>query len=396
MNPEARIAIATSKAQVSAIHNQLGNQVSICVEPARRDTFPAIALASAFLHDREGVGEEEAVLVCPVDPYVNDHYFKALKQLGILAEQETSHLTLMGMEPTYPSEKYGYIIPETKGEVSPVRSFKEKPDVETAGRYIEAGALWNGGVFAFKLGYLLDKCRELTGFSEYQELYEHYEELEKISFDYAVVEHEPRIQVMRFSEEWKDIGTWNTLTEEMSEAVVGKGVLSGNCDNTNIINELNIPILGMGLKDVIISASGDGILVSSKEQSSYIKPFVDSFDQRVMFAEKSWGSFTIIDVEEDSLTVKVVLNPGHAMNYHSHEHRDEIWTVTRGQGTVIIDGMQRMVRPGDVVTMPAGCKHTVMADSRLQLIEVQLGKDITVHDKKKYDLEEELQRKVAD
>lgn len=395
VDSEARITIATSKAQVSAIHNQLGDQVSICVEPARRDTFPAIALASAYLHDREGVGEEEAVIVCPVDPYVKDHYFKALKQLGILAELGTSHLTLMGMEPTYPSEKYGYIIPETKEEVSPVRSFKEKPDVETARRYIEAGALWNGGVFAFKLGYLLGKCRELTGFSKYRELYEHYEELEKISFDYAVVEHEPRIQVMRFSEEWKDIGTWNTLTEEMSEAVVGKGVLSGNCDNTNIINELNIPILGMGLKDIIISASGDGILVSSKEQSSYIKPFVDSFDQRVMFAEKSWGSFTIIDVEENSLTVKVALNPGHAMNYHSHEHRDEVWTVTRGQGTVVIDGMQRMVRPGDVVTMPAGCKHTVMADSRLQLIEVQLGKEITVHDKKKYDLEEELRRKSS-
>lgn len=393
VDPEAKITIATSKAQVSSIHNQLGDSISICVEPTRRDTFPAVALAALYLHDQEGVGKDEVVIVCPVDPYVNDHYFQALKKLELLAKQGSSHLVLMGMEPTYPSEKYGYIIPEMKQEVSQVVSFKEKPDVETARRYIASGALWNGGVFAFKLGYLLEKCKELIGFTEYREMYGRYEELEKISFDYAVAEHEPKIQVMRFSEEWKDVGTWNTLTEEMSEDIIGNGVLGGGCENTNIINELNIPILGMGLKDIIISASGDGILVSSKEQSSHIKPIVESFGQRVMFAEKSWGSFSIIDVEKDSLTVKVVLNAGHAMNYHSHKHRDEVWTITKGGGTVIIDEMQRMVRPGDVVTMPAGCKHTIMADTRLQLIEVQLGKEISIHDKRKYNLEEELRRK---
>lgn len=390
VDPEARVTIATSKTQVSAIHNQLGDQIRICVEPARRDTFPAIALAAAFLHDKDGVREDEVVLVCPVDPYVNDHYFNALKQLEEIVRQGKGRLALLGMEPTYPSEKYGYILPETREPVSRVLSFKEKPDAKMAAEYIEAGALWNGGVFAFRLGYLLVQCRRLIGFADYQSLYDRYEEIEKISFDYAVVEHEPDIQVMRFVEEWKDIGTWNTLAEEMTETVVGKGVLNDNCQNTNIVNELNIPILGMGLKDLIISASVDGILVSSKEDSSYIKPFVDSFEQRVMFAEKSWGSFTVIDVSEDSMTIKVVLEAGQMMNYHSHKHRDEVWTVTRGQGTVVIDGMQRMVRPGDVVTMPAGCKHTVMADTQLQMIEVQLGKDITVHDKIKYSLEDEL------
>lgn len=392
--PEAKITIATSKSQASELYNQLGNKVHICVEPARRDTFPAIVLAAAFLHDKEQVGKEEVLLVCPVDPYVDDQYFDALKQLVRLAEQGSSNLVLMGMEPTYPSEKYGYIIPETRDDISRVAAFKEKPDLGTAKRYIESGALWNGGVFAFKLGYLMDQCFHMTGFASYQELYSRYEELEKISFDYAVVEHEKDIMVMRFSEEWKDIGTWNTLTEEMTETVLGKGVLDKSCENTHIINELNIPVLGLGLKDIVVSASGNGILVSTKDQSSHIKPFVESFDQRVMFAEKSWGSFTIIDVGEDSLTIKVVLHAGSCMNYHSHQYRDEVWTVTNGQGTVVIDGMQRMIRPGDVITMPAGCKHTVMADAKLQLIEVQLGKDISVQDKIKYNLEEELKRKV--
>ena len=143
----------------------------------------------------------------------------------------------------------------------------------------------------------------------------------------------------------------------------------------------------MGLKDVVVSASPDGILVSDKEQSSYIKPFVDKLDQQIMFAEKSWGSFRVMDVEEESLTIKVTLNPGHSMHYHSHERRDEVWTVISGEGRTIVDGMEQHVKAGDVVTMEAGCRHTIIADTELKLIEVQLGKEISVHDKRKYSLE---------
>lgn len=393
IDQDANITVATSKAQVSTLHNQLGDKVNICVEPTRKDTFPAIALASTFLADHQNVGIDEAVIVCPVDPFVDEDYFKGLKRLAELAKTGDANLTLMGIEPTYPSEKYGYIIPEAAKPVSRVQYFKEKPDIETAEEYIKAGALWNGGVFAFKLGYLLNKTKELTGYSSYQELFDQYQMLNKISFDYAVAEKETNIQVMRFSGKWKDLGTWNTLTEEMSESVTGKGVLNESCKNTSIINELNLPILCMGLKDVIVSASSEGILVSTREQSSYIKPFVDEFSQMVMFAEKSWGDFKILDVEDSSLTIKVVLNSGHSMNYHSHEYRDEVWTITKGLATVIIDGMQRAVRPGDVITMPAGCKHTIIADTGVQLIEVQLGEEISIKDKIKYNLEEELKKR---
>jgi mannose-1-phosphate guanylyltransferase len=113
VDADASVTIATSKTQVSSIHNQLGNSVGVCVEPCRRDTFPAIALATAYLHDVKGVGLDEAVVVCPVDPYVNNDYFAALKDLSDLAEKGSANLSLMGIEPTYPSEKYGYIIPES-------------------------------------------------------------------------------------------------------------------------------------------------------------------------------------------------------------------------------------------------------------------------------------------
>ena len=314
VDTDATVTIATSKTQVSAIHNQLGENVGISVEPCRRDTFPAIALATAYLVDVLHVSPEESVVVCPVDPYVEDGYFEALKELSAQADQGEANLVLMGIEPTYPSEKYGYIIPESGDHVAGVKTFKEKPTADVAASYIAQGALWNGGVFAYRLGYVMNKAHELMDFTDYQDLFDKYDTLKKISFDYAVVEHEPKIQVVRYAGMWKDLGTWNTLTESMDENIIGKGELNDKCTGVHIINEMDVPVLAMGLHDVIISASPEGILVSDKEQSSYIKPFVDKFEQQIMFAEKSWGSFKVIDVEAASMTIKVTLNPGHSMN----------------------------------------------------------------------------------
>lgn len=387
VDPDAEITVATSRSQVSALHNQLGENIGISVEPCRRDTFPAIALAASYLHDIRGVSRKEAIVVCPVDPYVEVDYFRALEELGNYAAQSEANLVLMGIEPTYPSEKYGYIIPEEADQVSKVSVFKEKPDQRTAEKYISQGALWNGGVFAFKLDYVLKRAHELIDFTDYEDLYRKYDSLKKISFDYAVVEHEPYIEVMRFSGMWKDLGTWNTLTEAMDSQIVGEALYNETCENLHVINELNVPVLCMGLKNIVVSASPEGILVSDKQQSSYIKPFVNTLDNKVMFAEKSWGSFRVLDVGDDSLTIKVTLNPGHSMNYHSHEHRDEIWNVISGHGRTVVDEREQSVKAGDVICMKAGCRHTVIADTELQMIEVQLGQDITVHDKKKYELE---------
>lgn len=386
VDPEADVTIATSKSQVSSIRNQLGNEVGISVEPCRRDTFPAIALSAAYLKDVRHLPEDAPVVVCPVDPFVEDAYFEALSRLSQRAAQSDANLVLMGIEPTYPSEKYGYIIPESSDSVSIVKTFKEKPTAAVAADYIAQGALWNGGVFAFRLGYLLEKAHSLIDFTDYEDLFAKYADLRKISFDYAVVEHEPKIEVIRFNGTWKDLGTWNTLTEAMDEPSVGNATLSDTCDNVHVVNELGIPVLAMGLKNVVISASPDGILVSDKEQSSYIKPFVDAFDQQAMYAEKSWGSYRVLDMGAASMTIHVTLNAGHSMNYHSHNHRDEVWVVTSGTGHTIVDGMEQPIKAGDVITIAAGCRHTVFAESELHLVEVQLGSQISAEDKVKYPL----------
>lgn len=386
-DPDVKLTIATSKTQLSEIRNQLGAEVDVSIEPDRRDTFPAIVLSCMYLHDKMGVKEDESVVICPVDPYVEDNYFHALKELSELALHSDSNLCLLGMEPTYPSAKYGYIIPKNKERVSEVSEFKEKPSEEAAAEYIKKGALWNGGVFAFRMGYIISKAHELLDFKDYDDLFRKFSTVQKISFDYAVAEKEDKISVLRFVGTWKDLGTWNTLTESVPENIIGKGIMNDNCENVHIINELNIPILTMGLSDVVISASAEGILISDKHESSYIKPYVDDIVGQVMFAEKSWGSFRVLNVEDESMTILVTLNPGHSMNYHSHRMRDEVWVVIEGNGTTVVDGMRQDVTVGDVITMQAGCRHTIIAKDTLKIIEVQLGREITVYDKQKFELE---------
>lgn len=331
---DAKITIATSKSQASTIKNQLGEKVSICVEPCRRDTFPAIALAAAYLHDELGIDENEAVVVCPVDPYVDSTYYETVQSLQKLVEQGDANLVLMGIEPTYPSEKYGYIIPESGENVSKVKEFKEKPDMEIAKKYLAQNALWNAGIFAFKLDYLLDKAHSMIDFVDYRDLFNKYDTLAKISFDYAVVEKESSIQVLRYSGNWRDVGTWNMMAEVMTDRTMGRVILDETCENTNVVNELNIPILCMGCKDMIIAASGDGILISDKERSGYMKPYVEKIETEAMFAEKSWGTYTVIDVQPGSMTVKVSMRAGEHMTYHMHNCREEVWTVVSGKGTL--------------------------------------------------------------
>lgn len=387
VDPDCTVTIATSKTQVSSLYNQLDKNVKISVEPCRRDTFPAVALVTAYLHDIEKVNRNESVIVLPVDPYVQDDYFLMLKELGKQADSGEANIVLMGIKPTYPSEKYGYIIPENDRKISLVKTFKEKPTEEIAKKYIKQGALWNGGVFAYKIGYVLDIAKKLLGTSDYIQLFSKYKNFPKISFDYAVLEKEKKIQVMRFDGEWIDLGSWNTLTDTMSENIIGDAIQDNICKNVHIINELDVPILAMGLKDIVISASPDGILVSDKEQSGYLKKYIEKLNREVMFAEKSWGSFRVIDAGNDSMTIKVTIKPGDGMNYHSHDHRDEVWVVVSGTGKTIVDDVEQNIKPGDVITMKAGVRHTVFAESELKLIEIQIGKEITINDKHKYSLE---------
>ena len=381
VDSKASITIATSDSQVASIKSQLGDCVNISVEPCRRDTFPAIALAVAYLKDELKVNDDEPVVVCPVDSYVEKNYFETLEKLNKAVKEEVAKLVLMGNEPTYPSEKYGYIIPTTADEVARVHSFKEKPDESTAENYIEQGALWNSGVFAFKLSYVLKKVEEQFGFSSYDDLFRNYEKLERISFDYAVVEKEKSTAVLRYFGSWKDMGTWNTLTEAMSDAVSGNAT-AAECENVHIINELQVPLIALGVKDLAIAATPDGILVTDKESSTHLKDYVG--ENRPMTEKRIWGEYEVLDIRGEqgrsSLTKHLLIKAGEHISYQRHQNRSEVWTVIEGTGMVVIDGVVRDVERGDVVSIACGRKHGIKAITDLHIIEVQIGDELTEED----------------
>lgn len=380
---DATVTIATSQNQVASIHNQLGNDVGISIEPCRRDTFPAIALATAFLK-KNGVKEDEPVVVCPVDPYVESDYFECLYRLSDAAEKGDSNLTLMGIEPTFPSPKYGYIIPCTKDEVSKVKEFKEKPDTDTAREYIEQGALWNGGIFAYKLSYVLSIAEKEFGTSDYDVLFEKYGDLKKISFDYAVVEKEKSINVIRFNGQWKDLGTWNTLPDAMSDATSGNST-AVECNNTHVINELSIPLIVMGVNDAVVVASPDGILVADKDTSSKLKNYAAEVALRPMYEKREWGEYRVLDYDKqasgnNSLTKHLMIKPGKNISYQRHYHRDEIWTIVDGEGLLLLDGEIKSVTRGDVAYIKKEHLHAMKAITELHFVEVQVGYELDEDD----------------
>jgi len=386
VDPESVITVATSKSQVSSIRNQLGYDVGISIEPSRRDTFPAIALAVSYVHDVLNADLQDSVIVCPIDHYVDDTYYQMAERIGRIAKESNAELVLMGIKPDEASDKYGYIIPTTGEEVSKVREFKEKPDTDTAKEYIRQGALWNAGVFAFKIQYVLSIAQTMLGATDYNELQKYYDSLTKISFDYAVVEKAKNILVVRYEGRWQDIGSWSSFTEVMTGETIGNVLADQKCDCYHVINDLDIPIMCMGIKNITVAASPDGILIADKNGADEIKGLVEKNDQDAMYAEKSWGIFRVIDIGPNSLTIKVTMKAGGHMNYHSHDHRDEVWTVVYGNGKTLIDGIERFVAPGDVISLPKRSKHTIYAQTDLTMIEVQIGDNISISDKHKYSL----------
>lgn len=270
----AVVTVATSADQAAEIHRQLGESIRISIEPDKKDTFPAIALASAYLVDVLQIDPDETVAFCPVDPFADDSFFATIRDACAYISSVQEHLMLLGITPTAPLEKYGYIVPKTENDISLVASFKEKPDKKNAQRYINNGALWNAGVFVFKLSYILKRAHELIDFSDYYDLFQKYHTLERISFDYAVVEHEKDILVKRYNGAWSDIGTWDALTATMDTHFVGKAV-SDHPENIFVINETEKPIIVLGLENVVVSATDSGIIVSDIQASHKIKPYVD-------------------------------------------------------------------------------------------------------------------------
>ncbi|KZE13995.1 sugar phosphate nucleotidyltransferase [Priestia aryabhattai] len=380
--------IATGKSQEDMIKSQLDNQAGLIIEPCRRDTFPAIALAASYVYSVQKADLDEVVAILPVDPYVDDQFFTRVQDLEEVVQNSNAQLALIGVTPTYPSSKYGYIVPtfeKSGSEYRKVSRFMEKPSEKQAASLIEDGALWNCGVFAFKLGYVISIMEEKGINTDYAELLEQYATLPKISFDYEVVEKTKDIVVLPYSGYWKDLGTWNTLTEEMATTQIGKGVISADSKNVHLINELDIPVTVLGGSNLIVAASPDGILVSDKEASPRIKELVGEFENRPMYEERRWGWYRVLDytkLEEgkEVLTKRIGITEGKNLSYQLHDYRDEVWTIIKGEGEFVLNDEISRIKTGDIIQIQAGDKHAVKAITDLEIIEVQTGSQLIEED----------------
>lgn len=382
-NLTANITIATNASQSDIILNQLGQLIDMVTEPERRDTFPAIALAASYLALEKKCSPDETVVVMPCDPYTETGYFETIRYMARAVESGVAEMVLMGITPTYPSTKFGYVVPVAKPDAGThepvmVKRFTEKPSAEKAAELLEEGALWNGGIFAFKLGYIMNIVRKYLNHGSFAEIRSDYVKFPKISFDYEVAEKASSVAVIAYNGEWKDLGTWNSLTAELSSTTVGNARTGPDCNNVHAINELDIPMFVNGISDAVVAASPDGILVCGKEYSETIKSHVESFQTRPMFEERRWGTYRVLDYKQlpdgvCSLTKVINIESGRNTSYQRHFHCSETITVIDGEGILVHDGVSMRIGRGDAVTIRSGELHGFRALTSLTYIEVQIG-----------------------
>lgn len=373
--------ITTSKDHVDIIQRQLGKDVPIIIESTRRDTFPAIVLASSYLFSEVKMDLDEVVCVLPVDPYVDDLFFERLKELEEAIDRSNADIALMGVNPTYPSEKYGYIVPKQKiqsNDYFDVSHFVEKPIEEHALNLIKQNALWNCGIFAFRLNYIINKMNQDNIEKNFQKLLLQYDKLPKNSFDYEVVEKAKNIISISYNGYWKDLGTWNTLTDTMSTNRIGNAIISNDSVNTHVINELEIPLVVIGLSNIVVATSFDGILVTEKSKSHLIKDLAKDFNSKPMYKEFYWGSYKTLDYtvtsnDEEVLIRRIQIFADKKLPFKKYFKRELTWNVIVGDGYLIIDDVEKVIRTGEIIEIAAGTKFAVISNNLLEIIEIQKG-----------------------
>ena len=192
------------------------------------------------------------------------------------------------------------------------------------------------------------------------------------------MEKSNNLYVVPFEGIWKDLGTWDVLAAQMNTEIIGKGICDKSCQNTNVVNELDIPTIAVGTKDIMIVSSFDGILVINKENSNEVKKIVSELHYPSKYEERRWGVLKTLDLSEteDGFTLlrKIVIFAGKTSSYHYHNKRDEVMTILSGRGEMIIEGVSILLSQGVTITIPKEKKHAVRAFSDMEYLETHIGK----------------------
>ena len=366
--------------QKEMIYSQI-RPTGIVEEPKARDTFPAVLLSCAYLYSELDAGAEEYVAFLPVDTYTEQKYFQCIQKLEDVMKRTKAEVGLLGVVPKYPASKYGYILAgDKKDNYLEVKGFVEKPGEEKAEELMGQEALWNCGVFCVKIGDMLKKALEYGVSPSYGDVYTQYDNLPKISFDYEVLQKADKLVAVKFEGYWKDLGTWDAMAEQMNTDSKGNVIMNESTMDTQVINELEIPVTVMGAKNMIVVASRDGILVADKNEAAYVKEVTNRIDYKSKYEERRWGTLETLHESKNNgvltLTRKIKIYEGMNSSYHYHQYRDEIWTILSGSGELILEGNKMMLEPGKAICIRKNQRHAIKAYSDFEYIEMHVGKSV--------------------
>ncbi|MFD1175023.1 sugar phosphate nucleotidyltransferase [Paenibacillus puldeungensis] len=368
------------QANITALHTK--GLTPVIGEPFKRGTFTAAALAALYLQSSGMAKDDDTICIAPADVFVGEDFFSSFKRLPDILDEADADIALLGTRPTHASDQYGYVLPvefEHQNGYSPVAQFIEKPEIRVAETLLQRGALWNCGVYAFSLSFMLSQIKEAGLPTHYDELLAKYEHLPERSFDKQVAERTKRAVVLPYQGAWQDIGSWEALSAQLDSNVFGQGTISGQSSNSHIINELTLPLHVIGVPDIIAAASPDGILIANKKNSNNIKDQLGSLPLQAMYGEATWGSYRVVDrftTEEDATVtvVNVTVLPGKNIGLRQHRSGHKAWTVLTGSGQVLMDGQIKQVTSGMqfAMTLEVDGFYSILAETRMVVLEVRI------------------------
>ena len=375
----------------------------IILEPAGRNTAPALAVAALLLCDRD---EDALMLVQPADHAIGDPAaLQAAVRAGLPAA-EAGRLVTFGINPDRPEPGYGYIkggpLLDGSDHVRNVDRFVEKPDLATAQAYVDSGAyFWNSGIFLMNARRyleelerlhpdLLDACRRsVTGGTSDLGFYRldagAFRDATSVSIDHAVMEHTERAAVVPVSMAWNDLGSWQALRgvlpgDETGNIVTGD-VVTRDAKNCYLRSEDKL-LAVIGLEDVVVVSTDDAVLVARADRVDEVSKVVEQLKLRNRpeplshrTCHRPWGSYMSVDTGERYQVKRITVKPGARLSLQKHFHRAEHWVVVRGTALVERDGESTLLRENESIYIPIGASHRLENPGKLplHLIEVQSG-----------------------
>ena len=401
----SEIFVVTNEAQKFFVIGQvkeIGYSISpenVLIEPEGKNTLPAIFFGMREIEKKFG---NSIVGVFSSDHVLDRAAMQTISSAEILASE---YLVIFGVVPVFPHTGYGYIkTSEPCGIGYKVSGFREKPDFETAEKYIKEGCLWNSGMFLFETGLFFEEVKKqapsvFASFENGGDINEIYANVEKVSIDYGIMEKSNRVAVVMLEHKWSDLGNFAAIYDEFEKDSGGNAVYE--CDPLLLDSGGNLIYSKCGkivslidIKDMVIVDTSDALLICPKSSSQKVKDIVselkDRKDERAYIGQtvyRPWGSYTLLEVSPEHKIKNINVLPDHKLSLQLHYHRSEHWVVVKGMAYVEVNGQQFFLRPGESTFIRAGEKHRLSNPGKvpLEIIEVQLGELVDEEDIVRFD-----------